>query len=99
MKCSNCGCKFYVDDAKAKFESHFDGLYYDDEQHGLCGDCAIDKQEQWFSDMNSENGLYQEEDFSGESLSVYDAAQIWASHGKDEDYTFGYTEEELENAL
>lgn len=34
-----------------------------------------------------------------ESLSVYDAAQIWLSNGKDEDYTFGYFEEELENAL
>lgn len=35
----------------------------------------------------------------GESLSVYDAALIWASYGKDEDYTFGYTEDELEDAL
>lgn len=34
-----------------------------------------------------------------EALSVYDAALIWASHGKDEDYMFGYTEEELEDAL
>ena len=34
-----------------------------------------------------------------ESLSVYEAALIWASNGKDEDYTFGYSEEELENAL
>lgn len=32
-------------------------------------------------------------------ISVYDAALIWASSGKDEDYTFGYSEEELENAL
>lgn len=36
---------------------------------------------------------------TGEGLSVYDAALIWASHGKDEDYTFGYTEEELEGVL
>lgn len=34
-----------------------------------------------------------------ERLDVYDAAEIWASHGKDEDYTFGYSEEELEAAL
>ncbi len=40
-----------------------------------------------------------EEDDDGECLSVYDAALIWASHGKDEDYTFGYTEDELEDAL
>lgn len=40
------------------------------------------------------------EDFDGpESLNVYDAALIWASHGKDEDYMFGYSEEELEAAL
>ena len=38
-------------------------------------------------------------DGSDEALSVYDAAIIWASHGKDEDYMFGYTEEELEDAL
>ena len=30
---------------------------------------------------------------------VYDAALIWASNGKDEDYTFGYSEDELEDAL
>lgn len=40
-----------------------------------------------------------DEDEDEESLSVYDAALIWASNGKDEDYTFGYTEEELEDAL
>ena len=34
-----------------------------------------------------------------EGLSVHDAALIWLSHGKDEDYDFGYSEEELENAL
>jgi len=34
-----------------------------------------------------------------ERISVWDAAQIWASNGKDEDYTFGYNEEELEDAL
>ena len=38
-------------------------------------------------------------DETGERLSVWDAAEIWASNGKDEDYTFGYSEEELEDAL
>lgn len=44
---------------------------------------------------------YEEDDDydNSEALSVYDAALIWASNGKDEDYTFGYTEEELEDAL
>ena len=40
-----------------------------------------------------------EDDDIDESLSVYDAALIWLSRGKDEDYMFGYTEEELEDAL
>lgn len=34
-----------------------------------------------------------------ENISVYDAADIWASNGKDEDYTFGYSEDELNDAL
>lgn len=42
---------------------------------------------------------YEDEDEDGERLSVYDAALIWASNGKDEDYTFGYSEDELEDAL
>lgn len=40
---------------------------------------------------------YEDEDYE-ERLSVWDAAEIWRSHGKDEDYMFGYTEDELEDA-
>ncbi len=40
-----------------------------------------------------------ESEDGSESLSVYDAALIWMSNGKYEDYTFGYSEEELEEAL
>ncbi len=41
-----------------------------------------------------------DEDFEEEeSLSVYDAADIWLSNGMDEDYMFGYSEEELKRAL
>ena len=47
---------------------------------------------------NKEYEDYDDED-SSERLSVYDAALIWASNGKDEDYTFGYSEEEMEEAL
>ncbi len=36
---------------------------------------------------------------SSSGLDVSDAAEIWASNGKDEDYTFGYSEDELEEAL
>ena len=38
-------------------------------------------------------------DDEGESLGAYDAALIWMSNGKDEDYMFGYSEDELEGAL
>lgn len=34
----------------------------------------------------------------GDSLSVSDAADIWMSNGMDEDYTFGYSEDELRRA-
>ena len=36
-----------------------------------------------------------DDDDEHDGLSVYDAAAIWASHGKDEDYMFDYSEEEL----
>jgi hypothetical protein len=35
---------------------------------------------------------------TGEALSVSDAADIWMSSGKDEDYMSGYTEDELRRA-
>lgn len=37
-------------------------------------------------------------DEDGDSLSVSDAADIWLSHGMDEDYTFGYSEGQLRRA-
>ena len=39
-----------------------------------------------------------DEDDAGESLSVYDAANIWLSSGMDEDSTFDYSEDELRRA-
>lgn len=53
------------------------------------------KPQSWCRECRSSRNDYD----SGESLSVWEAAEIWASHGKDEDYTFGYSEEELEDAL
>ena len=40
-----------------------------------------------------------DDDDEDESLSVYDAAEIWLSYGKDEEHMFGYSREELEEAL
>lgn len=54
--------------------------------------------ETYVCDWCSGNGSECDDD-ADESISLYDAALIWASHGKDEDYTFGYSEEELEDAL
>ncbi|MEV7638207.1 hypothetical protein AB0N71_18765 [Pseudarthrobacter enclensis] len=39
-----------------------------------------------------------ENDEGGEPLSVYDAADIWRSHGEDSHYAFGYSEDELRRA-
>lgn len=57
-----------------------------------------------FSGMYCENCRYglesdDDEEDESEQISVWDAAEIWASNGKDEDYTFGYSEDELEEAL
>ena len=43
-------------------------------------------------------GLEDDDYDDEERLSVWDAAAIWRSRGKDEDYMFGYTEDELEDA-
>ena len=40
-----------------------------------------------------------DEDDEDQALSVDDAALIWLSNGMDEDYTFGYSEDELRDAL
>lgn len=39
-----------------------------------------------------------DENDEGESLSVWEVADIYFSNGCDEDYQFGYTHEELEKA-
>lgn len=59
-----------------------------DGQSYWCPYCAGDDEDDYDDDENGD-GCY----------SVYDAALAWASSGMDEDYTFGYTVEELEEAL
>jgi hypothetical protein len=56
----------------------------------LADDCSCE-----IDDDHYEDGTLYGDD---ESLSVGDAADIWRSKGMDEDYMFGYTEEELRNA-
>ncbi|AYJ33923.1 hypothetical protein D4R08_00235 [Corynebacterium xerosis] len=67
-----------------------------------CGTSLTKRYE--FSEMYCDNCKYgldddEHDDQSDESLSVYEAASIWASNGKDDDYTFGYSEAELDAAL
>lgn len=45
------------------------------------------------------DGYYDVDDNESEMISVWDAANIYLSNGFDEDYRFGYTHEELINAL
>ena len=64
----------------------------------VCTECGADA---WMGDYGClcfDADLFDDEDDS-EAISVYDAALIWASNGKDEDYTYGYSEDELEEAL
>lgn len=58
-----------------------------------------DELEDYESSGCSSYNEYLEERESDESLSVHDAALIWLSNGMDEDYTMGYSEDELRDAL
>ena len=49
-------------------------------------------------DEDDEDYEDDEDDEYDERLSASDAADIWMSRGKDEDYTFGYSDDELEEA-
>lgn len=80
-----------------------DSDYY---ETGTCPNCGSEMHRRysysgWWCDTchNSPYGECDDDDGEGESISVYDAADIWMSNGKDEDYMFGYTREELEDAL
>lgn len=66
-----------------------------------CEDCGCIAKDDGYGNLcyQEDSDSDDEEDYDGERLSVYEAAEIWVSHGKDEDYMFGYTEEELEDAL
>lgn len=89
--CDKCGSQFnpFADELELQRQTGDDGAEID--MFGnLCLDCALDE-------YRSRDDEF--DDNECEILSVYDAALIWASHGKDEDYSFGYSEDELEAAL
>ena len=73
-------------------------------RYAMCPDCGHRMRRVYDSWGTWDGSTYQcdycsNDGSNEESLSVYDAAEIWASHGKDEDYTFGFSEDELEDAL
>lgn len=63
-------------------------MEYTGEGNYVCSTCGATYHDRDFDDS-----------YPDESLSVYDAAQSWASRGKDSDYMFSYSESELESAL
>ena len=48
---------------------------------------------------SANSGVIEEYDENEEQISVYNAAVIWEASGRDEQCQFGYTVEELEEAL
>ena len=93
--CERCGKQFNPSSEEFEFERQVSHriLGADMYEFGIyCADCAATE---WLNSLEIED----DEDFDGERIDVYEAAQIWLSNGKDEDYMFGYTEEELEDAL
>ncbi|MBO4838488.1 MAG: hypothetical protein J5493_03850 [Lachnospiraceae bacterium] len=89
--CEECGCLFDVFEPNP---SEMDVRDYWSESI-ICWECAEKKRR----NEDDEYEEYDEEDEDTERLSVYDAARIWLSNGMDEDYCFGYSEEELRDAL
>jgi len=92
--CEECGKRFFPEEESFSFESQVSHKVMDADmyEHGiLCADCAASKLLSEFDD--------EEDDDDHEGYSVYDAALAWLSHGRDEDYMFGYSEDELESAL
>lgn len=54
---------------------------------------------QYCHDHGLDSDYVDDDDEDDEAIDAEDAALIWLSHGCDEDYTFGYSEDELKNSL
>ena len=73
-------------------------------RYAMCPRCGhrMKRKRDSFGDWDGETYICEycaEEGEGCDSISVYDAALIWASNGKESDYTCGYSEDELEEAL
>lgn len=102
--CEKCGTRFLVVDADSQFENEsgdyglVDTARDDISELILCANCALDIAREQYEEYQKENPEYFDDD-NYHGISVYEAADIWLSNGKDEDYMYGYSEEELEDAL
>lgn len=102
-ECEQCGRRFHVCDDDDRFENECGdyGLVNTSREDIstliLCADCALEVASERNEEYQKEHPEYFEDDDHG--IDVYEAAQIWASSGKDEDNMFGYSREELEDAL
>lgn len=88
-------------DFLAKKEKNWDEIDVYEGETSPCPNCGTPLAKRFvYSEMYCGECRYGlDDDDDGEALNVHHAAQIWASNGKDEDYMFGYSAEELEAAL
>lgn len=101
--CEKCGKEFdyFIDKSNFDMYNTDIGISLNDcwEKGILCSECALEEVDHLSHHEEDDFDDSADDNVDEESLSVYDAAEIWASHGKDEDYTYGYSEDELEDAL
>ncbi len=64
---------------------------------GFINDVSVNNIVDYYEDDFDDN--YENEYDDDERISIFDAASIWASSGKDPNCTFGYSEDELEDAF
>lgn len=84
-QCPQCGC---IARGHDEINAIFGFRFFGTKPQSWCKDCRAGRRFSWGDN-----------DDDGERLSVSDAADIWMSHGMDEDYTCGYSEAELRRAL
>lgn len=101
LGCEVCGKEFDLFEEEADFMSRVpygNGTDLRDEwdiaDKIMCADCGIDHYNTLCESDEDDNDT--EED---DGLDIEDAVDIWISSGMDEDYTCGYSEEELREAL
>lgn len=102
--CDNCGTQYdpFELESELMCASTDDDVTSDMFDECLCFNCFMDKYDEYKKDMkkyDEEDAQDEDDENDGECISLSQAAEIWFSHGEDEDYMFGYTEEELRSQL